>query len=816
MTVLVRPSEVGTAAAEGPERLATTRPLPAHVKGALLAQFPPRTPARSWPEAHLDRAGLVMRASSPSFGPGAGRLDANRRGLPCLLDWLEAQPGQNWQERWLASGADTAGGGWAAGPAAWLEHNGKLTASRLRYVTGAVEVLVGAGILRPSLSWLLTGGKGRRVAYDMVRARDPEGFERLQLACEQDPAITPVAERHATYRCAVLIAAKGGGLADITVGDVLELLDAEDRLRADVRSRPALFKLLRVMGVFRADVPGWRALRRSGQLSVEELVDRYPLACRPVRELLIGYLAERQPSVDYGTVVSLCYALVRCFWSDLEAHHPGIDNLMLAPEVASAWKARLRTKKVVTRTASGEGVEAVVERLNYLDVISTVRAFYLDLAEWALEDPARWGPWVAPCPVRQHELSRRKFVRQRKARMDARTRERLPLLPQLLRVADQWRKDAAALLAAGRGASPGEEFAAAGQTLVRSARVRPRIEGNVWAEDPAGGKKRLLNREEEHAFWAWAVIEVFRFTGLRVEELLELSHYSLVKYRLPSTAELVPLLQVAPSKTDAERLLVVSPELAEVLSEVIRRVRGPDGAVRLVRAWDYHELVWLPPSPLLFQHRVGPEHKEFNIPFVSTLLNEALARIGVVGADGSPLHCSPHDFRRMFITDAVMNGLPPHIAQAIAGHHNLNVTMGYKAVYPEEALQAHLAFLARRRGLRPSDEYHAPTDEEWQAFFGHFERRKVSVGTCGRAFATPCIHEHACVRCALLWPEPAQRGRLVDIRDNIVARISEARREGWLGDVEGLEVSLAGAEDKLAQLDRRAAQVIEESVAASK
>jgi predicted nucleic acid-binding protein len=39
---------------------------------------------------------------------------------------------------------------------------------------------------------------------------------------------------------------------------------------------------------------------------------------------------------------------------------------------------------------------------------------------------------------------------------------------------------------------------------------------------------------------------------------------------------------------------------------------------------------------------------------------------------------------------------------------------------------------------------------------------------------------------------------------NLTARIAEAQREGWLGEVEGLQVSLAGAEDKLAQLDRRA------------
>ena len=89
-----------------------------------------------------------------------------------------------------------------------------------------------------------------------------------------------------------------------------------------------------------------------------------------------------------------------------------------------------------------------------------------------------------------------------------------------------------------------------------------------------------------------AAIEVLRATGVRAEELVQLSHHSLVQYRLPSTGELVPLLQIAPSKTDAERLLtVVSPELADVLSAVITRIRGNGPAVPLVAAYDDHERV---------------------------------------------------------------------------------------------------------------------------------------------------------------------------------------------------------------------------------
>ena len=67
---------------------------------------------------------------------------------------------------------------------------------------------------------------------------------------------------------------------------------------------------------------------------------------------------------------------------------------------------------------------------------------------------------------------------------------------------------------------------------------------------------------------------MLRHTGVRIEEMLELTHHSFCAYTLPTTGEAVPMLQVAPSKTDSERLLLVSPELGEVLAEVINRVRG--------------------------------------------------------------------------------------------------------------------------------------------------------------------------------------------------------------------------------------------------
>jgi hypothetical protein len=236
---------------------------------------------------------------------------------------------------------------------------------------------------------------------------------------------------------------------------------------------------------------------------------------------------------------SLANLLGNRFWADLEAHHPGICSLRLPTEIARGWKQRLQTTTRKVRTQTGQSTEITVPRLSYRECLTPVRAFYLDLAHWAVEDPGHWAAWVAPCPIGEEEGALRKVTRQRKARMDARTRERLPALPVLLTALDRHRNDTNALLEAARHEQPGDAFVVAGSVFIRRARA-----DGVWADD-ATGKRRNLSLEQERAFWVWAIVEVLHATGVRVEELLELSHHSLVQYRLPTTGELIPLLQIA-------------------------------------------------------------------------------------------------------------------------------------------------------------------------------------------------------------------------------------------------------------------------------
>src|SRR6266705_1593987 len=770
----------------------------------LRARFPPRPAQPWWPGTAPGEAETLRRLTSPPFLPEVQATRAGRRrGTAKLLRWLSSFPGDTWQQRREASRAeDHPGGSWVQLPLRWLCDSGLGASYDENDLSSGLLMLICGDVIRPRMAWMVTRAH-KHLAPVMAEVRDPAGFARLRELAESGPAASLADARLAATRIATILACKGGVITDIAVGDCVEMADTQRLVHSrGGQKKDDLYLRLHALGVFHADAPATiRAFGMAqGQLTIEELVGRYRLQCKPVRDLLVDYLRERQPSLDYASLDAISSSLAGLFWARIEALSPGISTLRLPPEVARAWKEDLLTVKRSVTGPDGQKTVVTRPRLNAKDELIRVRALYLDIAQWAMEEPERWAQWAVPSPVSDAEINWAKERRRRKARMDQRTRERLPVLPVLTRTAAGRKAATAARLQAAMAAPPGQIIEGTGGTLRRA--VAPTANGrHVRAEDTAAGKRRNLSYEEEEAFWAFATIEVLRLTGIRCEELLELSHHSITEYRLPSTGELVPLLQIAPSKTDTERLLLVSPELADVLSAIISRLCGPGGAVPLTVSYDVRERVWNPPMPLLFQRSIGRETRAYTPNAIRNLLINALAATGLTDAVGGPLMFSPHDFRRIFVTDAIMSGLPPHIAQVLCGHKNIGTTIGYKAVYPAEAIEAHRAFIARRRATRPSEEYRTPTEEEWDAFLARFEKRKVSVGTCARAFSSPCLHEHACVRCSLLRPDPAQRGRLEEIRANLHDRIAEAEREGWLGEIEGLKVSLAGTQDKLAQID---------------
>jgi integrase len=750
----------------------------------------------------LQRLDRLSTAFTPGDGPGR-----HVRAVTVLLDWLEAQPGATWQERWIASGADAAGAGWSRAfigamlPAAASPARNQWVAS-----LGIGQLLV-ARVIRPGYPWLYSSQPGKAWAHAR-ELFDPDGFARLAAHCQATGRTILRDQAVAFTQLTRILLHNGGTLSDITVADCLEADAAIRAARRSNRGASLYYDLLLGAGFLPAGSPPDLRAAKQRPLTIEELVDGYGIECRPVRDLIVDYLRERQGALDYTTLRQYVRNLVLIFWRDLELHHPGIDSLHLTPQMAAAWKERL---KVIRHGRKSIGAP----RADTSAVTLTVRAFYSDIAHWALEDPARWGPWAAPNPIRPADTAiRAKNARRTTARMHQRTRDLAPILPRLVDTVTQRKHAAGRRLAAARSAGHGELFEAEGEQLIRhlalsGTRADPgQGSPRVYARDPQTGNQRDLTYEEDDAFWAWAIVEILRHTGIRAEELLELTHHSFTSYRLPATREIVPLLQIAPSKTDTERLLVVSPELADVLTAVIFRVRGDREAVPLTPRYDPRERLTSPAMPHLMQRNRGPYHRVISGGHVQHILNRAVAASGLRDASQNPVHYTPHDFRRIFATEGAAAGLPLPILAKLMGHATITTTQGYAAIYPQDVIEHHRAFISRRRALRPSAEYRQPTDEEWEEFLGHFERRKVELGVCARAYGSPCQHEHACVRCPLLRAEPKQMPRLLEIIDNLQARLDEAHTQGWLGEVEGIQVSLEGARQKLNQMKEAQARPV--------
>lgn len=726
----------------------------------------------------------ALTATMLPVGLTAHPVPRSHRLVGRLLDWLQEQPGDTWQERWE---------GWIGkGEQHWSLTTGA-SGKGIKWETAyAVNALIVVGAVAPSYDWLLSSRR-RRLYRDWAAHHEPDIFDKVVAAVD-----TRGGYRDATRVTALL------AMMSIHLRTPVTALTAADF--RDLRS------VYHARGVRHHGLPGaWMACKAAGLLvdepasyaelvhvekrSVEELVDRHGVSDPEIRKVFIAYLSEMSVSCDYKTLYATEQLLVKNFWGDLQSHHPGIATLHLSAEQAAGWRTR------ITTMPNGK------PRKDAAQVMDRVRVFYNDIAAWALEDPATWAPWVAPNPIPRAitKGARTKTTRRQQNHFKARTRSLAPWIPQLVRSVTAEKDHLQALLTAAADVEPGEPFIVDGQQWQRRAHSKDG-QGNLAYKlmtmlvlDPAGDELDLTHLEHK-AFWTWAALEVLRTTGLRIEEMLELTHLSIRPLR-KQDGEIVPLLQVAPSKTDEERILPMSPTLAKVFSEIITRHQREHGSIPLLRRLDRAHREYSPPMPYLFQHhfRTGAGYV-FSDGTIRKYLAQAAATAGLRDVDGTLLRPTPHDFRRLYLTELVADKVPVHIAAQLAGHRSLNTTQGYVAIYPQDVFEHYDQFLERRRATRPGEEYRQPTPEELHVFAEHFGRRRVELGDCVRPYGSGCTHEHACIRCTFLFVHPDAAERLDRIEDDLNRRLEEASKNKWLADVEQLRLTMRHLSDKRASL----------------
>jgi hypothetical protein len=283
--VKARIRHVTSTPAAGPgERL----PVPQAAGGPLeqaRAQFPARAAGAQWPMTCKPAQEVLAALQMPPYDTSKSNTGRYRfAGARAILSWLAGFPGTSWQERWEVSPA--------ACPRQWAEQGQTWVASasdvtRWSTVQAGLLTLAGADVVRLPLAWLV-GHRSTHLRQFFEEVRDPAGFARLETHVDPGRWST-LASGKARLAPARILVARGGGLADITVGDAIEY-DTAVREAGGTRSGcgSTLFcSWPRELGHLPADAPTTLRLlgRVTGQLTCEQLVDRHGVASAPIRGL---------------------------------------------------------------------------------------------------------------------------------------------------------------------------------------------------------------------------------------------------------------------------------------------------------------------------------------------------------------------------------------------------------------------------------------------------------------------------------------------------------------------------------------------------
>ncbi|QJY50783.1 site-specific integrase [Pseudonocardia broussonetiae] len=752
----------------------------------------PAVPPR--PHGNLDAASAeqIMAVVERVWPRKSQRTYDRRRGMRRLLDLMAEFPGATWQQRWLASGFDVpdrpvrelADTDWARGE-----------------ITHSLMLLCCLRVIRPSLA-AFRGNRFVRYHEHFEPAQaDPQLEEFVRLVQAQDTS--PHYRRCARFDIAGALTSQGITFTDLTAEAFLHY--ATETRRGHFGHGYELYvghlawEVLHQSGHFPPRVPSTlRAALRSPALTPTELVDLHEVGNPDARAMLIAYLTRRSHDLDYTSLRCLASDLCRSFWGEIERINPDQSDLALSERTYQAWRVALGTRR------DGK------PRLGADAIVTNVRALYLDLQGWATQEPEQWARWVATCPISSRDVKARAKARRRtKERMDNRTRVLQPLLPVLVAAVEHRREHMAQLLGAATTAEAGQRITVDDRHYTRlfsagDARHQ-RIHGrpNIRVLDEQSGRPVNVTSGEDTAFWEWACVETLRHTGARNEEVLELSQLSIRQYVRPN-GEVVALLVIAPSKTDRERVIPMTAELFHVIACIIRRLTRGRPAIALATRYDKAEHVTSEPQPFLFQRTIGQRTEVITPGSLREMLFRLCAGLAVTHPQLATIRFTPHDFRRLFATDLANHGLPIHIGAALLGHLNLQTFHGYVAVFHEDVIRHYQTHLANRRAGRSIGEYRAVTKDEWGEFEQHFDKRKVELGNCGRPYATPCEHEHACVRCPMLRIDPKMIARLDEIHTDLLARRDHAHAQGWLGEIEGIDLTLRFLGEKRAETLRQA------------
>ncbi|MDQ3764100.1 MAG: hypothetical protein M3460_21655 [Actinomycetota bacterium] len=310
---------------------------------------PPALPPR--PQGDLTRACIedITQAVCATWPTkSADNRWRRSRGTRDLLRHLGKFPGESWQDRWEASGFNEPGR-----PVSVLRLAPR---DRSQIGTGAA-CLFCLRVIQPSLEAFRSNTflyYGKR----FLTAQNDPLLEKF-WAQVQNTLVNPIHHATALFDVAVALTTQGIALADLTPAALLYYAWECRRRGLVLGARGAgsrfpgqlAWQALHAMGHFPPQGPATlKAALLTGRLTVEEMVDRYPIRHAGIRQLLISYLQRRQPELDYSTLDNLSRHLASHFWSRSKDSPP--TRRICASTASSTYDGATRSRSGPTARAA--------------------------------------------------------------------------------------------------------------------------------------------------------------------------------------------------------------------------------------------------------------------------------------------------------------------------------------------------------------------------------------------------------------------------------------------------------------------------------
>jgi hypothetical protein len=216
---------------------------------------------------------------------------------------------------------------------------------------------------------------------------------------------------------------------------------------------------------------------------------------------------------------------------------------------------------------------------------------------------------------------------------------------------------------------------------------------------------------------------------------------------------------------------------------------------------DHANKVALARAPYLLQGRSHPS--AVTAQTIRARLRELSTAAGATHADGTPLHLTPHDCRRVFATEHLNSNTPVHVIAALLGHAGLDTVMIYAKLYPDSLVEGYRAAMRGLYGdFYNADELGDPSSEEWAAFTASCNLRDMGTHICALPTGEHCSRGLVCLGCHHAQPKKSAAPTFRRMIASHTRALTRAREAGEpAGQIAARELEITRLRAALARAD---------------